>query len=138
MKTSEIFNTLKQKLTSEEYENHKSSIDSLRILPSGISEEELYLDSSELRHFRLNIVKRNKDLYAIQDSFGYVYSKEKTDKRNQFTYESLPSGRTDDFLKNTRFSLEEAILIAEQEVEKLTLMGKTATQVKEMERGNHV
>lgn len=35
-------------------------------------------------------------------------------RENEFIYESMPSGRTEDYIKNTRFSLDEALKLAEE------------------------
>lgn len=54
-----------------------------------------------------HIEMRNDNIYAITDGSS-CYDKE----MNYFTYEPLPSSRTEEFFKNTRFTLDEAMEIA--------------------------
>jgi len=52
----------------------------------------------------------NEDKWAVLQGSFLCYNKEKKD----FEAESLPSSREDEFLRQTRYSLEEAVCIAEK------------------------
>jgi hypothetical protein len=54
----------------------------------------------------LYIEYRGNDLWCVRDDFGTTYSTDGSE------YESLPSSRTDEYLKKFRFSKEEAFKVA--------------------------
>jgi hypothetical protein len=63
----------------------------------------------------LFIEYRGNDLWCVKDDFGTTYSMVGSE------YESLPSSRTDDYLKNFRFSKEEAFKVAATNYKEMVL-----------------
>lgn len=61
------------------------------------------------RFFTVKVVKRNIDVWAVTDYMGHVYGVDLKD-----TYEPMPSSRDEDFIAKYRFSLPEAVEIAEK------------------------
>lgn len=133
MKTSETLQLLKDTLTAEQYKAHTDSITELTILPQNLTQDELFQDYSEYSYYTLRVTKRNRETYAVMEGrFNSVYSKAEDE---DFIHEGLPSGREDEFIANTRFSLEEAVAIAETEVEKIILMGRNLEEMRTLLSG---
>lgn len=80
--------------------------------------EEGEQDVEAFRHFRVYVQWRGADKYAIS-RFGEVWNGE------DWEYESLPSNRTDEFIAKTRFSLDEAVAMAKDLPDKLSVNGRT-------------
>lgn len=80
-----------------------------------------------LRHFKVYVQYRSPGKYAVS-WMGEVWN------GKEFIYENLPSSRTEKFLKNTRFSLDEAIAIAAPLPDKLIINGKTYREWYEFQR----
>lgn len=77
---------------------------------NAIPEEIRELDEyDEASHFDVYVEWRSKDRWAVVDRFKACYNRE--GKRD---YEPQPSSRDEDFLKEYRFSLEEAVEIAQR------------------------
>lgn len=133
MKTSETLNKLKNVLSESEYVDHISTINQLTILPDGLTVEELYSETygGELFYYTLRVERRNRYGFAVVNYRGQVYSLKDTEGK-PFQYENIPSERSDEFLRNTRFPLEEAVRIAEAAVEDLTLMGRNLEEMKQL------
>ncbi len=68
------------------------------------------------RYFTVSVVKRNVDAWAVTDYMGHVYGRDLED-----SYEPLPSSRDEDFIAKYRFSLAEAVEIAEKVMWKLRI-----------------
>jgi hypothetical protein len=79
--------------------------------------EDVIAESSEFYHFNVTIEKRANNRWAVLH-FNHCYN-----KQLEKEYESSPSNRTDEFKNNFRFSLEDAVEIA-QEVSKIITIGR--------------
>lgn len=130
MKLSKALNDAREQLGDDAYNTLVGSVTEFTVLPELLTIEAV-MDDLDLQHFTLKVARRGPGSYAVVDRTG-VYSrppkkmsKAAAEARDNFAYEPLPSARTDSFKSRTRFPLEEAILIAEVEVEKIKLVNWT-------------
>ena len=77
-------------------------------------------NSPEAYLWAVTVEARGHGNWSVSNG-GYVY-----DKNGKDDYEPMPSSRTDAFLNRFRFSLPEAIRIAEKVAPKITINGKNA------------
>lgn len=78
-------------------------------------DDDVRLSSSESGHFDVHVEWRNEGSWAV------VHGARNINRRYGKGYEGLPSSRTQRFKNAYRFSLEEAIKIAEKYSHKVTL-----------------
>jgi hypothetical protein len=87
--------------------------------------DEVRFESDESHYFDVTVEKRSQDTWAVKH------------RNNCFNtnlagvYESLPSNRTDEFIANYRFTLAEAVEIAERLSHVIKLTGSTAEEYAE-------
>lgn len=66
------------------------------------------------RHFSVAVERRGPGSWAVTDRFGECYG-----RNGRWTWESLPSSRTEEFIAAHRFPLDEALELAREAVEKI-------------------
>jgi len=119
------------KLLSEILEN--TSSDDLDTLLSHVSElsfnalPDSLKDSDSYYYFTIKVVYRGKGKWGVVDRLGAL------DHNCISSYEPQPSSRTKKYLKNHRFSLIEAVRIAEQAQHEVKCFNKTASEWAEYE-----
>lgn len=74
----------------------------------------------DVHYFTVRVARRSADKWAVL-WMNQCWNK----KTKSWEYESQPSSRTDKFLRNARFNLDEALEIAAGKPEGLTVMGKS-------------
>lgn len=74
---------------------------------------------ANVRHWTLTLERRAPGKWAV------CRSGECMNRRGGWTWESLPSSRTDRFKRAYRFSLDEATKLAVKHVDRLTMSGMT-------------
>lgn len=79
------------------------------------------------RHFRVYVQWRSEGRYAIS-RYSEIWD------GKEWVYESLPSNRTDEFIAKTRFSLEDAVAMAQELPDKLRVNGRTYREWYEIQR----
>lgn len=74
----------------------------------------------EVHFFTVTVARRSADTWAV------LWMNQCWDKKTQsWEYEPLPSSRTNKFLRNARFTLDEAVRIARGKPDTLSVNGKT-------------
>lgn len=91
-------------------------------LPGGAN-----IDDKEVHFFTVTVARRSNDLWAV-----LWMTKCWNRKSKSWEHESFPSSRTDKFLRNARFPLDEALEIAFGAPDRLTVMGKSWLDFEEM------
>lgn len=91
-------------LTTEELLKHAR-----QFVFTALKPEVIAMNPHDAYLFEVRVEWRNENQWAVLDSSGDCYNRKLED-----TYESQPSSRTKKFLKDHRFTLEEAIEIAQK------------------------
>lgn len=80
----------------------------------------LPLDQKGAYHFTVTVTWRGRGLWAVKNSYGYCFGRD-----GEWDYEPSSSNREDGWLEAHRFTLEEALEIAEREAPNQSVMGIT-------------
>ena len=84
-------------------------------LPEGAS-----FGDREVQYFTVTVARRSADKWAV------LWMNQCWNKKTQsWEYESLPSSRTTKFLREARFSLDEAVKVARSKPDTLSVNGRT-------------
>jgi hypothetical protein len=94
----------------------------LNAIPKDLRGEE------ERRYFTVKVVRRS-GITRYDSRWAVMFENDAYNEQLEDQYESLPSNRTDDFLKNFRFPLEKAILIGEKLAQRVLIHGLSAQDV---------
>lgn len=108
-------------MTAEELLSHATEF---TFLPAGASPH----DRDAVRYFAVRVVWRGGNRWAVTH-MADCWS------LDGWQYESMPSSRTEEFLAISRFPLEEAVAIARNVVDSISINGSTWAQWQERQIG---